>query len=93
MIYSEWNYISSQPNISNVFYQIFSNMAGTAMNLKYYDTSVDILKAAYDIAPFKPIESNETKTLLDDLKKQVLRIHNSLVTKRKKRVSETHKGN
>ena len=68
-------------------------MAGTAMNLKYYDTSVDILKAAYDIAPFKPRESNETKTLLDDLKKQVLKIHNSLVTKRKKRVSETHKGN
>ena len=67
-------------------------MAGTAMNLKYYDTSVDILKAAYDIAPFKPTESNETKSLLDDLKKQVLKIHNSLVIKRKKRVSETHKG-
>ena len=67
-------------------------MAGTAMSLKYYDTSVDILKAAYDIAPFKPKESNETITLLDALKKKVLKIHNFLVTKRKKRVSETHKG-
>ena len=67
-------------------------MAGTAMNLKYYDTSVDILKAAYDIAPFKPKESNETIALLDALKKKVLKIHNFLVTKRKKRVSETHKG-
>ena len=68
-------------------------MAGTAMNLKYYDTSVDILKAAYDVAPFKPKESNETKNLLDELKKQVVKIHNLLVTKRKKRVSESHKGN
>ena len=44
-------------------------MAGTAMNLKYYDTSVDILKAAYDVAPFKPKEWNENKTPLDKLKK------------------------
>ena len=68
-------------------------MAGTAMNLKYYDTSVDILKAAYDVAPFKPKELNETKTLLDELKKKVVNIHNLLVTKRKRRVSESHKGN
>ena len=63
------------------------------MNLKYYDTSVDILKAAYDVAPFKPKEWNETKTLLNELKKQVVNIHNLLVTKRKRRVSESHKGN
>ena len=63
------------------------------MNLKYFDTSVDILKAAYDVAPFKPKEWNETKNLLDELKKQVVNIHNRLITKRKKRVSESHKGN
>ena len=68
-------------------------MAGTAMNLKYYDTSVDILKAAYDVAPFKPKEWNENKTPLDKLKKKVVNIHNLLVTKRKRRVSESHKGN
>ena len=62
------------------------------MNLKYYDTSVDILKAAYDVAPFKPKEWNETKILLDELKKKVVNIHNLLVTKRKRRVSESHKG-
>ena len=68
-------------------------MAGTAMSLKYYDTSVDILKATYDVAQFKPKEWNESKTSLDELKKQVVNIHNLLVMKRKKRVSESHKGN
>ena len=68
-------------------------MAGTAMNLKYYDTSVDILKATYDVAQFKPKEWNESKTSLDELKKHVVNIHNLLVMKRKKRVSESHKGN
>ena len=68
-------------------------MAGIAMNLKYYDTSVDILKATYDVAQFKPKEWNESKTSLDELKKHVVNIHNLLVMKRKKRVSESHKGN
>ena len=68
-------------------------MAGIAMNLKYYDTSVDILKATYDVAQFKPKEWNESKTSLDELKKNVVNIHNLLVMKRKKRVSESHKGN
>ena len=69
----------------------FINLAIVAFGDKYYDTSIDFIKFAYKIAP---IDKNYEvlKDKLMTLKKNILKVHNDLVIKRKTRVGQDFKG-
>ena len=87
----DWFKLANLPQ-SVVTIEDINNMAIIAFESKYFDTCVDFLRAAYKLVPFREREYNAIKDKMDGHKKAVIRIHNQLVTKRKSRVGETHKG-
>ena len=87
----DWFKLASLPQ-NVVTLEDIDNLAVVAFETKYYDTCVDLLKAAYRLAPYRLEEYKTIKAKMDLQKKGLIKIHNQLVIKRKTRVGENHKG-
>ena len=74
----DWFKLSTLPQ-SLVTIEDIDNMAIIAYNSKYYDTCVDLLKAAYKLLPQRNEEYKTIKSKMEHQKKTVIRVHNELV--------------